>query len=114
MRPIYDPEAETLDRTIKLNVSRRQLRDLDRFAQQFGMTRSWLLREALHIGLPAVVAHLRSLRSAGFRPKGQVASPSAAGPRRGPRTDGLREDRWIHRPNLTPEGRAFEYNDDDE
>ena len=50
----------------------------------------------------------------GFRPKGQVASPSAAGPRRGPRTDGLREDRWIHRPNLTPEGRAFEYNDDDD
>ena len=38
MRPIYDPEAEMLDRTIKLNVSRRQLRDLDRFAQQFGMT----------------------------------------------------------------------------
>ena len=106
MRPIHEPDAEPLDRTIKVNVSSRQLRDLDRIAQQFGISRSWLLREALRIGIPAAFGQLRSRREAGFRPRGQVDSPHAAAPRRGPRSDGPREDRWVHRPELAPEGQA--------
>ena len=106
MRPIHEPDAEPLDRTIKVNVSRRQLRDLDRIAQQLGMSRSWLVRETLRIGLPAAIGRLESLWEAGFRPRGQVDSPHAAAPRRGPRSDGPREDRWVHRPELAPEGQA--------
>ena len=114
MRPIHAPDAEPLDRTIKVNLSRRQLRDLDRIAQQFGISRSWLVREALRIGVPAAIARLRSLREAGFRPRGQSDSPRSAAPRRGPRSDGPREDRWVHRPDLAPEGHEAPELDDDE
>ena len=114
MSPIYAPDAEPLDRTLKVNVSRRQVRDLDLIAQEFGMTRSWVVREALQIGVPAVIGHLRSLRESGFRPSGQVLSPRAAGPRRGPRSDGPREDRWVYRPDVAPEGQKAPAYDDDE
>ena len=115
MSPIYAPDAEPLERTLKVGVSRRQLRDLDLIAEEFGMSRAWLVREVLRIGLPAAIGRLRSLREAGYRPSGQVLSPQAAGPRRGPRSDGPREDRWVHRPDLAPEGeRAPALDDDDQ
>ena len=114
MSPIYAPDAEPLDRTLKVNVSRRQLRDLDLIAQEFGMSRSWIVREALRIGVPAAIGRLRWLREAGFRASGQAISPRAAWPRRGPRSDGPREDRWVHRPNLEPEGQKAPALDDDE
>ena len=113
MPPIYAPDAQPLDLTLKVAVSRRQLRDLDNIAQEFGMSRSWVVREALRIGVPAAAGRLRSLRKAGFRPSGQALSPRAAGPRRGPRSDGPREDRWVHRPDLAPEGQAPPAFDDD-
>lgn len=113
MSPIYAPDAEPLDRTLKVGVSRRQLRDLDLIADEFGMSRAWVVREALRIGLPAAIGRLWSLRTAGYRPSGQVLSPQAAGPRRGPRSDGAREDRWVHRPNLAPEGQKAPAFDDD-
>ena len=114
MSPIHAPDAEPLDRTVKVRVSTRELRDLDLIAQRFGMSRSWVVREALRIGVPAAIGRLQWLREAGFRPSGQAISPRAAGPRRGPRSDGPREDRWVHRPDLAPEGQRAPALDDDE
>lgn len=96
--PLYDPDLQPLDRVVKLRLSRRQLRDVDRLAAEFSMTRAWFLREALAIGLPAAASKLRMLREQGFRPAGQLARPSAKGPRRGPRSDGARDDRWVADP----------------
>ena len=50
--PIQDPDIQPLDRTVKLRFSRRQLETVDQLAREFGMTRSWLLREALALGVP--------------------------------------------------------------
>ena len=51
---------------------RRQLRDVDRLAAEFSMSRAWFLREALAIGLPAAAAHIRMLRAQGLRRAGVV------------------------------------------
>lgn len=59
------------------------------------MSRAWFLREALAIGLPAAAAHIRMLRAQGLRRAGVVHSPKSTGPRRGPRSDGSRDDRWV-------------------
>ncbi len=68
------------------------------------MSRSWIIREALAAGLPLLVARLRDMRRRGFRPRGQLVNKHVAGPRRGPRSDGLRDDRWVRRPDVKPEG----------
>ena len=60
--------------TLKVNVSRRQLRDLDLIAQEFGMSRSWIVREALRIGVPAAIGRLQVVaggRVPGERPGDQ-------------------------------------------
>ena len=64
MKPIWAPDAEPLDRVVKLRLSRRQLQTLDLAVKEFGMSRSWLLREALARGFPAVVTELRLKRKA--------------------------------------------------
>lgn len=112
---LYDPDLQPLDRVVKLRLSRRQLRDVDRLAAEFSMTRAWLLREALAIGLPAAAAKLRMLREQGFRPAGQVSAPAAKGPRRGPRSDGARHDRWVSAPAVpVPRGRPADVPYDEE
>ena len=68
--PIYDPDGEPLDREIRLKLSRRQLFQLDALAAEFGMTRSWLVREVLGDGLPAATQRLRALAKRGLRPLG--------------------------------------------
>ena len=93
--PLYDPDLQPLDRVVKVRLSRRQLRDVDRLAAEFSMSRAWFLREALAIGLPAAAAHIRMLRDQGLRPAGTAHTPQATGPRRGPRSDGARDDRWV-------------------
>ena len=64
VKPIWAPDAEPLDRVVKLRLSRRQLQTLDLAVKEFGMSRSWLLREALARGFPAVVTELRLKRKA--------------------------------------------------
>ena len=64
VKPVWAPDAEPLDRVVKLGVSRRQLHALDLAVKEFGMSRSWLLREALARGFPAVVTELRLKRKA--------------------------------------------------
>ena len=60
------------------------------------MSRAWLLREALARGFPALVTELRLKRKAGFVTRGEYVNPGASSPRRGPRSEGARTDRWVH------------------
>lgn len=103
---IWDPDAEPLDRVVKLRLSRRQLRDLDLAVAEFAMSRSWLLREALALGFPALVTRVRQRRGAGFVTRGEALKPGVSGPRRGPRMDGSGRDRWVHRPGGSAEGES--------
>ena len=96
--PVWEPDAESLDRTVKLRLSARQLEQLDLAVAEFRMSRSWILREAIALGFPEFVEQVRQRRRAGFVTRGEYQHPDAAGPRRGPRSDGQRADRWVSRP----------------
>ena len=91
--PIYGPDLEPLDRVVKVRLSERQLRALDRLREEFSMTRAWFLREALAIGVLAAAEHLRRLRAEGLQPAGALRTRSRTGPLRGPRSDGARTRR---------------------
>ena len=97
--PLRDPDLQRLDRLAQLRLSRRQLRDVDRLAAGFGMSRSWFLREALAVGIPAAAAKIRELYAAGYRPAGRQSGRPRSGPRRGPQSDGQRPDRWVLSPD---------------
>ena len=98
LRSVWEPDAEPLDRTVKLRFSVRQLEQLDLAVQEFGMSRSWILREAISEGFPLFVEKVRQRRRAGLVPRGEYQQPDAVGPRRGPRSDGPRADRWVNAP----------------
>ena len=115
VKPVWAPDADPLDRLVKLRVSRRQLQALDLAVKEFGMSRAWLLREALALGFPALVTEVRLKRKAGFVTRGEYVNPGASSPRRGPRSDGARTDRWIHRKGGSVEGQRrpdTEYRDE--
>ena len=112
--PIYDPDAEPLDRPVRLRVSRRQLFQLDALAAEFGMSRSWFLREVLADGLPAATERLRALAKEGLRPAGAKRQARPAQQYRGPRFDGLRTDRWAKAPGVDPRRRRVRPSDYDE
>ena len=97
--PIEGADLQPLDRTVKLRLSRRQLSGIDRLASEFGISRSWFLREALAVGIPAAADRLRKLFDDGLRPAGAAVRPLASGPRRGPLSDGARPDRWVRVPS---------------
>ncbi len=96
--PIREPDAEPLDCTVKLRLSARQLEQLDQAVAEFKMSRSWILRECIAEGFPLFVEAVRQRRRAGLVPRGEYQNPEASGPRRGPRSDGLRGDRWVGAP----------------
>ena len=96
--PIYAPDAEPLDRQVRVRFSQRQLFQLDRLATEFGMSRAWFLREVLADGLPVATERLRALMAAGYRPAGVLRRTDQAARLRGPRSDGARPDRWSHAP----------------
>lgn len=98
LSPIREPDVEALDRTLKLRVSTRQLEQLDLAVAEFKMARSWILRECVALGFPLFVEQVRQRRRAGLIPRGEYQNPHVAGPRRGPRSDGRRTDRWVSPP----------------
>ena len=102
--PVREPDAEPLDCLVRLRVSSRQLDQLDLAVKEFGMTRSWILRECIAEGFPAFVEKTRQRLRAGLVPRGEYRKPEAAGPRRGPRSDGPRNDRWVNAPTRRGEG----------
>ena len=93
--PLDDPDLQPLDRVVKVRLSQRQLGDIDQLCDEFSVTRSWFLREALAVGLPVAVANMRQLMADGFVPAGALSHAATSGPRRGPRSDGARSDRWV-------------------
>ena len=93
--PLDDPDLQPLDRVVKVRLSERQLADVDRLCDEFSVSRSWFLREALAVGLPVAVANIRQLMADGFVPAGAASPRASEGPRRGPRSDGARADRWV-------------------
>jgi len=98
LRPIREADVEPLDRVVKLHVSARQLEQLDLAVSELGISRSWLLRECVAEGFASVVEKVRQRRRAGLVPRGEYQHPNAVGPRRGPRSDGSRADRWVSAP----------------
>ena len=94
---VCDPHWEPYSALVKLYVTPTQRHDLDQLVVELRVSRSWLLRRAVSVGLPAVVEDLRQRRRAGLR-----AAPGSAGrgggrvppTRRGPRGRGLVADVW--------------------
>ena len=72
--PVWEPDAEPLDQTVKLRFSVRQLEQLDLAVREFGMSRSWILREAVAAGLPVFVE--KRCVSVGVRAWSPAASTS--------------------------------------
>ena len=103
LRPIREADVEPLDRTIELNVSARQLEQLDLAVRELRISRAWLIRECIAEGFASVVEKVRERRAAGLVPRGEYQHPNAVGPRRGPRSDGLRADRWVSAPIRRPD-----------
>ena len=93
-------DLQPLDRPIRIRLSRRQLSGIDRLAAEFGISRSWFIREVLALGLPLAEERIRKLIEDGFRPAGEAARLPASGPRRGPISDGARSDRWVYAPGV--------------
>ena len=99
-RSDVDGDAQPLNCTVKLRFSRRQLAGIDALAGEIGMSRSWFLREALALGVPAASLKIRTLIQAGYRPHGERIHPNTTGIRRGPYSDGPRPDRWVLAPEV--------------
>lgn len=112
--PILDPDAEPLDRPLRLRVSRRQLFQLDALASEFGMTKAWLLREVIADGLPVATGRLRALAKSGMRPAGAKRKDRRTAVHRGPRADGVRPDRWAKSPRADARKRRVRPSDFDE
>ncbi len=98
LNPIREPDVEPLDRAVRFNVSARQLEQLDRAVAELGMSRAWIIRECIAEGFASVVEKVRERRRAGLIPRGEYQNPTAVAPRRGPRSDGSRTDRWVGAP----------------
>ena len=77
--PIWEPDAELLDRTVKVRLSVCQLEHLDLAVKEFRMSRSRVLRESLALGFPLFVEKVRQRRRAGLAPRGEYQNPTAAG-----------------------------------
>lgn len=104
LRSVYEPDAEPFDRVVKVRLSSRQLEQLDLAVEELHMSRAWLIREALGEGLPNVVEKVRERLRAGLVPRGEYWRAESAGPRRGPRSDGPRGDRWVAAPKRRSTG----------
>ena len=72
LTPVWEPDAEALDRTRKLRVSTRQLEQLDLAVAEFNMARSWILRECVALGFPLFVEQVRQRRRAGWFRAGSI------------------------------------------
>ena len=78
---------------VKFKVTATQARHLDHLVARSGMSRSWVVRQALRVGLPEVVRSINERRAADVRPVPRTARPPRS-PRRGPRGEGPVMDTW--------------------
>ena len=84
-RTIVDPHWEPLSYVVKVRFTATQLHTLDQLVSELRVSRAWLLRMAVHRGLPALVDDLRRRRRLGLRPATPHSRRTTKGPRRGPR-----------------------------
>lgn len=108
-------DDQALDQVVKLRLSVRQLRRLDVLVERFSMSRSWLLREAIAVGLPAAANRIEQLLAAGYRPAGDRLRPTKSGRRRGPQSDSSLALRWTlapDSPGLRRPGPAPDFEDE--
>lgn len=71
-RTIVDPHWEPVAEVVKVRFTATQLHTLDQLVSELRVSRAWLLRMAVHRGLPALVDDLRRRRSLGL-PAGDTA-----------------------------------------
>ena len=72
---------------LKFRVTTPQLNHLNQLVASLGVSRSWLLRRALHLGLRSVVDELTDVSAHDFALRAARGRPHVGGPRRGPRGD---------------------------
>ena len=79
--PVWHPFRHIL----KFRVTTPQLNHLNQLVASLGVSRSWLLRRALHLGLRSVVEELADVSARDFELRDARGRRQVAGPRRGPR-----------------------------
>ena len=72
---------------LKFRVTTPQLNHLNQLVASLGVSRSWLLRRALHLGLRGVVEELTDVSAHDFALRAARGRRHVGGPRRGPRGD---------------------------
>ena len=107
-RPIVDPHWEPVAEVVKVRFTATQLHTLDRLVSELRVSRAWLLRMAVHRGLPALVDDLRR-RRLGLRPATTHSRRTTKGPRRGPRGGASVEGAWTSRRDVAIDEPRPEY-----
>lgn len=97
-RPGREPDAEPLDQTVKLRFSVRQSGAARSGRAPVGDVAFVAPARSDQPGFSVLRREGASGRRAGLAPREEYRQPDAAGPRRGPRSDGLRADRWVNAP----------------
>ena len=108
-RTIVDPHWEPLCYVVKVRFTATQLHMLDQLVSELRVSRAWLLRMAVHRGLPALVDDLRRRRRLGLRPAAPHSRRTTKGPRRGPRGGASVEGAWTSRRDVPIEEPRLEY-----
>ena len=108
-RTIVDPHWEPVAEVVKVRFTATQLHTLDQLVSELRVSRAWLLRMAVHRGLPALVDDLRRRRRLGLRPATPHSRRTTKGPRRGPRGGASVEGAWTSRRDVPIEEARLEY-----
>ena len=104
----YAPEWEPYRHVVKVRVTSTQLNYLNSMAARLAVSRSYLFREALQLGLPRLLDDRRRLQEAGMAagPAGRATPEPVA--RRGPRA-ATPVAEWIDLPDRpAPSGGGLE------
>ena len=108
-RTIVDPHWEPVAEVVKVRFTATQLHTLDQLVSELRVSRAWLLRMAVHRGLPALVDDLRRRRRLGLRPATPHSRRTTKGPRRGPRGGVSVEGAWTSQRDVAVDEPRLEY-----
>ena len=82
------PDHEPYRHVVKLRFAATELNEIDRLALEHGVSRAFLLRQAVAVGLGPAVDALEAARRAGMSVRAARPGPRAGSLYRGPRTRG--------------------------
>ena len=88
-RPVYDPDHEPFRHVVKLRLTAGQLNELDRLSRVYGVSRSFLLRQAFARGLGPLLTDLESGHRAGMSLRPRRTAGKVNPVRRGSRSTRL-------------------------